>query len=443
MSDSLQQHEPGSLIDEAADLPPPRGPWNMLWYRFRKNRLAMLGASILIVLYLLSCFGGFIAPYGVNEINKYTVKYGPMLLGGYSIEKIDELIGEDENLDPVVLNTYTRNWNWFEGGVHFHDSDGNFTIRPHVHPLREYLSWDEYGETEYVLAEDRSISIPIRFFVSGSESHELFSLCGFFPIKGLPHLLGLSAEDIPNQPDLHTGIFLLGTDILGRDLWTRILYGGQVSLSVGLIGIFISISIGLVIGGVAGYYGGLADFWLMRLVELLLAIPGLYLILTLRYAIPDELSPRQTYMMIVAILAIVGWASTGRMIRGMVLSLRESEYALAARALGGSSARVILRHLLPNTASIVIVTATLYVPYYILGEVALSFLGFGITEPDASWGLLLKDCQVSEVLKYNPWLIAPGFFIFLAVLAYNFLGDGLRDAADPRAFLGVTKKATS
>ena len=139
-------------------------------------------------------------------------------------------------------------------------------------------------------------------------------------------------------------------------------------------------------------------------------------------------------MMIVAILAIVGWASTGRMIRGMVLSLRESEYALAARALGGSSARVILRHLLPNTASIVIVTATLYVPYYILGEVALSFLGFGITEPDSSWGLLLKDCQGSEVLKYNPWLVTPGLFIFLAVLAYNFLGDGLRDAADPTSF---------
>ena len=232
---------------------------------------------------------------------------------------------------------------------------------------------------------------------------------------------------------------MMGTDILGRDLWTRILYGGQVSLSVGLIGIFISITIGLFIGGLAGYFGGIWDFLLMRLVELLLAIPGLYLILTLRYALPNDLSSRQTYIMIVAILAIVGWASTGRMIRGMVLSLRESEYALAARSLGGSSLRVIIRHLLPNTASIVIVTATLYVPYYILGEVALSYLGFGITEPDSSWGLLLKDCQVTEVMKYNPWLITPGFFIFLAVLAYNFLGDGLRDAADPRAFLGTSK----
>ncbi|MEC9475874.1 MAG: ABC transporter permease [Planctomycetota bacterium] len=424
-------------------LPPPKGPWQMLWHRLRKNRIAMFGAFILLVLYLLSCFGGFIAPYGINETNKYTVKYGPMLLGSYTIEKIGEVVTEDENFNEVVYDTFTRRWQWFDGGIHFHDSDGNFTLRPHVHPLREYVSWDAYGEIEYLLAEDRNISVPVRFFVEREQSHEIFSLCGFFPIQGELHLMGIAKSDQPTDENLHTGLFLLGTDILGRDLWTRILYGGQVSLSVGLIGIFISISIGLVIGGIAGYFGGLADFWLMRLVELLLAIPGLYLILTLRYAIPDELSPRQTYMMIVAILAIVGWASTGRMIRGMVLSLRESEYALAARALGGSSARVILRHLLPNTASIVIVTATLYVPYYILGEVALSFLGFGITEPDASWGLLLKDCQVSEVLKYNPWLITPGFFIFLAVLAYNFLGDGLRDAADPRAFLGVSKKADS
>lgn len=424
-------------------LPPPKGPWQMLWHRLRKNRIAMFGAFILLVLYLLSCFGGFIAPYGINETNKYTVKYGPMLLGSYTIEKIGEVVTEDENFNEVVYDTFSRRWQWFEGGIHFHDSDGNFTLRPHVHPLREHVSWDEYGEIEYLLAEDRNISVPVRFFVEREQSHEIFSLCGFFPIQGKLHLMGIAKSDQPTEENLHTGLFLLGTDILGRDLWTRILYGGQVSLSVGLIGIFISISIGLVIGGIAGYFGGLADFWLMRLVELLLAIPGLYLILTLRYAIPDELSPRQTYMMIVAILAIVGWASTGRMIRGMVLSLRESEYALAARALGGSSARVILRHLLPNTASIVIVTATLYVPYYILGEVALSFLGFGITEPDASWGLLLKDCQVSEVLKYNPWLITPGFFIFLAVLAYNFLGDGLRDAADPRAFLGVSKKADS
>ena len=436
------------MVEQDNQQAPPRGPWAMLWYRLRKNRIAMIGATILVVLYLLSCFGGFIGPYGINDTNKYTVKYGPMLLGSYTIEKIGEVIAEDQDFNEVVFDTYSRNWDWFDGGVHFHDSDGNFTLRPHVHPLREYVSWDQYGESEFLLAEDRSISIPIRFFVDGKEPHELFSLCGFFPIKGIKHLMGIDVRDLPDpaqagNENLHVGLFLFGTDILGRDLWTRILYGGQVSLSVGLIGIMISISIGLVIGGIAGYFGGQVDFWLMRLVELLLAIPGLYLILTLRYAIPDELSPRQTYMMIVAILAIVGWASTGRMIRGMILSLRESEYALAARALGGSSARVILRHLLPNTASIVIVTATLYVPYYILGEVALSFLGFGITEPDSSWGLLLKDCNVSEVLKYSPWLITPGFFIFLAVLAYNFLGDGLRDAADPRAYLGLSKKAKS
>lgn len=420
-------------------MPPPRGPWAILWMRLRKNKLAMTGGLTLIVLYLMCSFGGFIAPYGMNDTNKYTVKYGPMLFGGYTIVKTGEILAEDENFNEILLPSYEKRWNWFDGGLHFHDSEGNFTLRPHVHPLREYESWDEYGEMEYILAEDQTRSIPVRFLVQAEEEHEVFSLCGFFKVFGHTHLMGLSPADIPQEPNLHSGLFLLGTDVLGRDLWTRILYGGQVSLSVGLIGIFISISIGLFIGGLAGYFGGIWDFLLMRLVELLLAIPGLYLILTLRYALPNDLTSRQTYIMIVAILAIVGWASTGRMIRGMVLSLRESEYALAARSLGGSSLRVILRHLLPNTASIVIVTATLYVPYYILGEVALSYLGFGITEPDSSWGLLLKDCQVTEVMKYNPWLIIPGFFIFLAVLAYNFLGDGLRDAADPRAFLGASR----
>ncbi len=424
---------------DTAGMRPPKGPWAILWMRLRKNKLAMCGGTTLLILYLMCSFGGFIAPYGMNDTNKYTVKYGPMLIGGYSIHKIGDVLAEDENFEEILLPTYERRWDWFSGGVHFHDNDGNFSLRPHVHPLKEYQSWDEYGEMEYILTEDRNRSIPVRFFTQSTKEHEVFSLCGFFKFFGHTHLMGIEAKDVPDEPDIHAGLFLMGTDILGRDLWTRILYGGQVSLSVGLIGIFISISIGLFIGGLAGYYGGIWDFLLMRLVELLLAIPGLYLILTLRYALPNDLTSRQTYIMIVAILAIVGWASTGRMIRGMVLSLRESEYALAARSLGGSSQRVILRHLLPNTASIVIVTATLYVPYYILGEVALSYLGFGITEPDSSWGLLLKDCQVTEVMKYNPWLITPGFFIFLAVLAYNFLGDGLRDAADPRAFLGTSR----
>ncbi|MEE8143749.1 MAG: ABC transporter permease, partial [Planctomycetota bacterium] len=214
-----------------------------------------------------------------------------------------------------------------------------------------------------------------------------------------------------------------------------------ISLSIGLFGILISMSLGLLIGGVSGYFGGAIDFLLMRLVELLMAIPGLYLILVLRYVFEtDALSSRETYLMIVLVLALAGWASLGRVIRGMVLSLKEQEYVLAARGLGASHARIILRHILPNTASFVIVTATLYVPYYILGEVALSFLGMGITEPETSWGLLLKDAQNSQILKYSPWLVLPGLFIFIAVLAYNFLGDGLRDAADPRAVLSKSQK---
>ncbi|HIA28194.1 MAG TPA: ABC transporter permease [Planctomycetes bacterium] len=418
-------------------LPPVRGPWKMLWIRLRKNRIAFIGGTILLLLYFLACFGGYIAPYDFNVVNTNTSLYGPMLLGGYHLEQTASIEGRTDEGESVLLPSYRRIWRWFDGGVHFTDSDGNFTLRPHVYPLREALSYDEYGETEYLLTVDKSVSLPIEFFTTSEEDHELFSFCGFFPIRGHGNLMGVRpTPELAVAGGFECQLFLLGTDTLGRDLWTRILYGGQISLSVGLLGILISMSLGLVIGGIAGYYGGWWDFFLMRFVELLMAIPGLYLILTLRYAIPKGLTSRQTYMMIIGILALAGWASTARVVRGMVLSLKEQEFALAARALGSHDSRVILRHILPNTASFVIVTATLMVPYYILGEVALSFLGFGITEPDASWGLLLKDAQNSQILKYSPWLVIPGFFIFIAVLAYNFLGDGLRDAADPRAILG-------
>ena len=294
------------------------------------------------------------------------------------------------------------------------------------------------------MGPDPDVVLPIRFFVKRDQPVELFSFCGFFKMKGRTKLFGIDRPEDwvttnVDQGRRHAVVFLMGSDANGRDLMSRIFFGGQISLSVGLLGILLSMTIGLVFGGISGYYGGVVDFSMMRLTELLMAIPGLYLILTLRYVIPDDLDSRDTYLMIVVILALAGWAGTGRVVRGMVLSLKENEYALAARALGARDSRVILRHILPNTASFVIVTATLYVPYYILGEVSLSFLGLGITEPDTSWGLLLRDAQNSQVLKYSPWLILPGFFIFFAVLAYNFLGDGLRDAADPRAVFAKKK----
>jgi peptide/nickel transport system permease protein len=205
-----------------------------------------------------------------------------------------------------------------------------------------------------------------------------------------------------------------------------------VSLSIGIAGIIISTSIGMLIGGIAGYLGGITDFLLMRGVEILLALPSLYFILILRQTLGTAFSSMQIYFIMVIILAFIGWATEARVIRGMVLSIKEHDYIIAAKALGYSNMRIIIRHILPNTFSFVIVTATLSVPFYILSEVALSFLGVGIQEPEASWGNMLKDANNQRFLQDFPWVLIPGFFILFAVMAWNFLGDGLRDAADPR-----------
>ncbi len=227
-------------------------------------------------------------------------------------------------------------------------------------------------------------------------------------------------------------IFLFGSDQMGQDIFSRILYGAQVSLSIGIVGIVISTVIGMIVGGIAGYFGGVTDFALMRGVEVLLALPSLYFILILRQLFGAGMSSTQIYFIIVVILALIGWATEARVIRGMVMSLKEQEYVIAARAMGFSNLRIITRHILPNTFSFVIVTATLSVPFYVLGEVALSFLGVGIQLPEASWGNMLTAAQNNRYLTDFPWVLTPGVFIFIAVMAWNFLGDGLRDAADPR-----------
>jgi peptide/nickel transport system permease protein len=245
----------------------------------------------------------------------------------------------------------------------------------------------------------------------------------FWVFRSNIHLFGV---DAPGH------IFLFGSDYVGQDIFSRILYGAQISLSIGILGIIISTIIGMIVGGIAGYFGGATDFLLMRAVEVLLAVPSLYFILIMRQMFGTALSATQIYIIIIIILAFIGWATEARVIRGMVLSLKEQEYVIAARALGYSNARIITRHILPNTLSFVIVTATLSVPFYILGEVALSFLGVGIQEPEASWGNMLTAAQNNQYLTDYPWMLIPGIFIFIAVMAWNFLGDGLRDAADPR-----------
>ena len=369
----------------------------------------MFGLNLLTLFYLVAVLAGFIAPYRYDNAATELPFHPPMIT---RIHVFDQA-----------------------GSIHWPFVYG---IIPEDVQLKTYR-------------DDHAVRYPIRFFVRGDEYHILWV------IRTNIHLFGVEE---PGR------IFLLGSNLTGQDVFSRILYGAQVSLSIGIVGIIISTLIGMLVGGIAGYFGGVVDFILMRAVEVLLAVPSLYFILILRQMFgTKQLSEHlcsaiqwmfgegrvtswfceivnsvfggmsgsiQIYLIIVVVLAFIGWATEARVIRGMVLSLREQEYVVAARALGFSHARVIIRHILPNTFSFVIVTATLSVPFFILGEVALSFLGVGIQEPEASWGNMLTAAIGTRVLTDFPWILAPGVFIFLAVMAWNFLGDGLRDAADPR-----------
>lgn len=352
-------------------------PWALMLRRLVRNRIAMTGAGILFVFYFGAIFADFLSPYHPHKQDLMNFYHPPTT-------------------------------------IHFFDEKGKFHFRPFVY--------------RYELADlDRTIYKPIKtekyfikFFVKGYP----YKLLGIIPTR--IHLLGV---DEPAR------LYIIGTDGLGRDVFSRLLEGSRISLSVGLIGIFITLTLGMIIGGIAGYFGGPIDTLIMRLVEFILSIPGLYLIIALRATFPDDLPSAQVYLLIVMILGLIYWAGPARVIRGMTLSIREQPYVLSARALGASTLRIIIRHIIPNTMTFVIVAATVYVPAYILGEVALSFLGVGINEPYASWGNMLQQAQDVVVLTNFPWILSPGVLIFITVFAFNFLGDGIRDALDPRHVL--------
>jgi peptide/nickel transport system permease protein len=353
----------------AAEAKAPLSPWQLFWQRLKRRKIAMAGGGILIVLYLIALFAGFIAPYRYDDLNT------------------------DYSFHPPI-------WPKLQA-FHF--------VVPRYEPGN--------GTFAYRLVPNDTE--PLHFFIRGDQ----YKLLGLIPAS--IHLCGTGDKNYP--------IFLLGADQFGRDVFSRLLYGSQISLSIGVVGILLSFSLGMIIGGVSGYFSGATDTVIMRLCELVMSIPALYLIISLRGVFPPGMSSAQIYAMIIIILSFIGWASMARVIRGMTLSLREQQFVLAARSLGQSHLKVIVRHILPNTFSYVIVAATLSVPYYILGEVVLSFLGVGIQEPNASWGNMLTAAQNTEYLQNYPWLLAPGAAIFITVLAFNFLGDGLRDAADTKS----------
>lgn len=339
-----------------------------------RRPLGAASLAVLAVLYFGALFAPFIAPYEISTQNLSTPYHPP---------------------SGVV---------WKDGSLH-----------------AKLYSQAALGSAQYVHTEGQTA--PIRFLAKC----EPYVLWGFIPMER--KLFQLEADD-PN-----VRFYLLGSDDTGRDIFSRLLHGSRVSLSIGFIGISITLILGFLVGALAGYYGGTVDFAAMRLVELLMSIPSLYLLLALRSALMGPgLSPTQTYIVIIVILSVIGWAGTARIIRGMTLSIRNRPFVLAAESMGQSVPRILIKHILPNLASYLLVAATLAIPGYILAEAALSFLGLGISEPSASWGLMLKQSQGNMIVFFLNfwWMLIPGFAIFITVIAYNVLGDVLRDIVDPK-----------
>lgn len=368
------------------------------WQQLQKNALAKFGAIILIVFYVVAIAAEFVAPY-------------------------DPYVSQpDGSLLPPTE-------------IYWRTPEGDF-IGPHVYPTTVGPVSLETGERE--LNVDFSQPSPIRLFVQGPEYR-------YLRIQIPLPRLAMEMQEIEIFPGFRSNLHLfgtvgagklnlLGTDEQARDQFSRLIHGSRISLSIGLVGIIVSFPLGMVVGGISGYFGGIVDAVLMRLVEVLMTIPSIYLLVALAAVLPPGLSSAQRFLLIILITSFVSWAGLARVIRGQVLSIKQRAFVQSARAMGGRSLYIILRHVLPQTASYVIISATLAIPSFIVAEAVLSLIGLGIQQPDPSWGNMLSSATNASILVLYPWLIwSPALLIVLTVLSFNLLGDGLRDALDPRS----------
>lgn len=350
---------------------------NSVLNQILRDKYSTIALIVLILLYLTIFFADFIAPYSKEFSDRHRAYAPPSPVF---------TINENGRLSKPYTYNYVRSFD----------------------PQEFKIS--------YKL--DRSKKYYLKFFSKG----ETYKFLGLIPMSR--HFVTVESQG---------RLFLLGTDINGRDIFSRILFGGRISLTIGFLALFISFPLGMIYGGVSGYLGGLTDNLMMRVSEAIMSIPSFYLLIILAAILPANMTSIQRFSLIVVILALIGWAGFSRVVRGMVLSIKKQEYVQAAESIGASKARIIVKHLLPQTLSYVIVAMTLSVPSYILAESGLSFLGLGIQQPDASWGNMLKEAQEYVNIIYRPWLLTPGFLIFIAVLSFNLIGDTIRDILDPKS----------
>src|SRR3954464_15431592 len=369
MSDAVLDHAASERYARATQL-------QLIWWRFRKHKLAVASLAVIILFYLVAIFADALAPNDPHATDARRSFIPPQ-------------------------------------GIHLFDEGG---FNPHVFGLRGVRDPQTF---KLAYAPDPTRKLPVRLFARGY-TYDLFGL-----FETDIHLVGIEGG---NRGD---GLFLLGTDQLGRDLFSRLVVATRVSLSIGLVGVSLSLLLGILLGGISGLYGGWVDTVIQRVIEIIRSIPTIPLWMGLAAALPNTWSVTQVYFAITIIISLVSWTELARVVRGRFLALREEDFVIAAELAGAGQLRIIFRHMLPSFASHVIAAVSLALPVMIVSETSLSFLGLGLRPPAISWGILLQDAQNVQVLAGAPWLLAAALPVIVVILAFNFLGDGLRDAADP------------